>query len=48
MLVREEKKYGVLHVPNAVGSQFIPAQQEFVIAQGIKSVVGFGKKSVKN
>jgi hypothetical protein len=36
------KTYGVFHVEDAVGSPFIPAQQEFVIRHGIESVVGFG------
>jgi len=29
-------------VPEAVGSPYIPAQKEFVIAHGVRSVVGFG------
>jgi hypothetical protein len=36
------KRHGVFHVENAVGSPFIPAQQEFVVRYGIKSVLGFG------
>ena len=36
------KKHGVFHVENAVGSPYIPAQQEFVVRYGIKSVLGFG------
>lgn len=42
LLDLEEKQYGVFHVPDAVGSQYIPAQEEFIIPQGIKSVLGFG------
>jgi hypothetical protein len=38
----EGKTYNVFHVEQAVGSPFIPAQNEFVIPFGIKSVVGFG------
>lgn len=38
----EGKSYGVFHVENAIGSQFIPAQEEFVLKYGIKSVVGCG------
>ncbi|MCA9080105.1 MAG: PAS domain S-box protein [Planctomycetaceae bacterium] len=33
---------GVFHIEDAVGSPSVPAQQEFVIPYGIKSVVGFG------
>ena len=36
------KSYGVFYVPRAKGSPFIPAQSEFVIAENIQSVVGFG------
>jgi len=36
------KTYGVFHVPEAVGSPYIPAQQEFIHKFGIRSVVGFG------
>lgn len=36
------KTYGVFHVEDAAGSPFIPAQEEFVHAHGIRSVVGFG------
>jgi hypothetical protein len=43
-IVRElaGKRHGVFHVENAVGSPYIPAQQEFVQRYGIKSVLGFG------
>jgi hypothetical protein len=34
--------YDVFHVENALGSPFIPAQQEFVLPHRIQSVVGFG------
>ena len=36
------KRHGVFHVENALGSPFIPAQQEFVVRYGIRSVLGFG------
>ena len=34
--------YNVFFVPQAVGSQYVPAQQEFVIPFGVQSVLGFG------
>lgn len=36
------KRHGVFHVEDALGSPYIPAQQEFVVPYGIRSVVGFG------
>ena len=36
------KRHGVFHVENALGSPYIPAQDEFVERYGIQSVVGFG------
>lgn len=36
------KTYGVFHVPEAKGSPYIPAQKDFVLKFGIRSVVGFG------
>jgi hypothetical protein len=36
------KRHGVFHVEDALGSPYIPAQQEFVVTYGIKSVLGFG------
>lgn len=38
----EQKAYNVFHVPEAVGSPFIPAQQQFVVPHRIRSVLGFG------
>ena len=32
----------VFFIPQAVGSQYVPAQQEFVIPFGVQSVLGFG------
>jgi hypothetical protein len=37
-----QRTYGVFHVPEAKGSPYIPAQEEFVIPFGIRSVLGFG------
>jgi hypothetical protein len=42
MLDMEQKTYNVFHIPEALGNPYIPAQQEFVIPCGIKSVLGFG------
>lgn len=36
------KTYNTFFVPEAVGSPYIPAQDDFVIPNGIKSVLGFG------
>lgn len=36
------KVFNVFHVPNALGSPYIPAQDRFVVPYGIKSVLGFG------
>jgi hypothetical protein len=43
-IVRElaGKRHGVFHVENALGSPYIPAQREFVVRFGIRSVLGFG------
>jgi hypothetical protein len=38
----EQKTYGVFYIPKALGSPYIPAQKEFVVPYGIKSVLGFG------
>ncbi len=38
----EQKTFNVFHVSEAVGSPYIPAQTEFVIPLGIRSVLGFG------
>ena len=37
-----EHTVDVFHVPEAKGSPFLPAQEEFVIPFGIESVLGFG------
>ena len=36
------KTFGVFHVRDAPGSQHIPAQDDFVVPHGVKSVVAFG------
>jgi len=41
MLDLEENSLGVFHVPQAQGSPHVPAQ-EFVVRNGVKSVLGFG------
>lgn len=38
----EQRTFNVFLVPDAVGSPYVPAQQEFVIPYGIRSVLGFG------
>jgi hypothetical protein len=38
----ESKKYNVFYVPEAQNSPLIPHQQDFVIPEHIKSVIGFG------
>jgi hypothetical protein len=42
MVDATEHTFNVFHVPNAVGSPYIPAQKEFVIPYGVQSVLGFG------
>lgn len=42
MLDAEQHTYNVFYVPEAKGSPHIPAQREFVIPFGIRSVLGFG------
>jgi two-component system NtrC family sensor kinase len=36
------KRHGVFHVENALGSPYIPDQQQFVATYRIRSVLGFG------
>ncbi|MBC8553021.1 MAG: hypothetical protein H8D23_25630 [Candidatus Brocadiales bacterium] len=38
----EGRVFNVYHVPDAIGSSYIPAQKEFVVPFGIKSAMGFG------
>jgi len=42
LLDMEQKTYNVFFVPEALDSPYIPAQKEFVVPYGIKSVMGFG------
>ena len=37
-----KKTYDTFYVPESVGSPYIPTQDDFVIPNGIKSVLGFG------
>jgi hypothetical protein len=38
----ERRTYNAFHVAEAVGSPYIPAQKEFVLAYKVRSVLGFG------
>lgn len=38
----KERTFNVFHVEEAVGSPYIPAQDDFVIPYGVRSVLGFG------
>lgn len=38
----DEDSFNVFHVPEAEGSAYIPAQDNFIVPFGIKSVIGFG------
>lgn len=38
----EQRTYNAFHVPEAVGSPYIPAQKDFVLPFGVRSVLGFG------
>jgi hypothetical protein len=38
----EGRVFNVYHVPDALGSPYIPAQKEFVVPFGVKSAMGFG------
>lgn len=38
----EQNSYNAFHVAEAVGSPYIPAQRDFVVPFGIRSVLGFG------
>jgi hypothetical protein len=42
ILELEQKTFNVFHVEEAVGSPFVPAQRDFVVPFGIKSILGFG------
>ncbi len=38
----EQRTFNVFHVPDALGSPYVPAQEQFVAPFGIQSVLGFG------
>ena len=38
----ERRSYNSFYIADAVGSPYIPAQHDFVVPYGVKSVVGFG------
>jgi len=40
--VEAAETYDVFHVDDAVGSPYIPAQEDFVVPYGVRSVLGFG------
>jgi hypothetical protein len=42
MVDLERTTFNVFYIPEALGSQYIPAQKEFVIPHQIRSVLGFG------
>jgi hypothetical protein len=42
LMLDMESAFNVFHVPDAQGSPYVPAQKEFVIPYGVKSVLGFG------
>ena len=37
-----QKTYNVFYVPDAVGNEYVPAQEKFVMPFGVRSVIGFG------
>jgi hypothetical protein len=38
----QQHTFNVFHVPVAEGCPYIPAQREFVLPYGVRSVIGFG------
>jgi hypothetical protein len=38
----QQKSFNVFHVPTALESPYIPAQDDFVVPFGVRSVLGFG------
>lgn len=42
LLDRHETSYNVFHVPDALGSPYVPGQAPFVKPYGVRSVLGFG------
>ncbi len=37
-----ERSFNVFHIEDALGSEFVPAQETFVVPYGVRSVVGMG------
>jgi hypothetical protein len=37
-----QRTFNVFHVADALGSPMVPAQQEFIAPEGIRSCLGFG------
>lgn len=42
LLDKSQESCNVFYVPSAVGSPYVPAQEDFVVPYGIQSVLGFG------
>src|SRR5262249_27190577 len=42
LLEMQQTNFNVFHVPEAQGSPYVPAQKEFVIPHGVRSVLGYG------
>ncbi len=42
LMTLEQRTFNVFHLSKAVGSPYIPAQEEFVIPFAIQSILGFG------
>ena len=42
MIDAAQRTFNVFHIPEAKGSPHIPAQDDFVVPHGIRSVLGFG------
>jgi hypothetical protein len=42
LVAMERQALNVFHVEEALGSEFVPAQEEFVIPYGVRSALGFG------
>jgi hypothetical protein len=38
----DQRTYNVFHVSQALGSPYVPAQEEFVVPHGVQSVLGLG------
>jgi len=38
----DQKQYNVFHVPDALGSPYVPAQDDFVVPYDVRSALGFG------